>query len=171
MQINHPSGAKGRDERTFIDPNIFRAYDVRGKYPDEINEITVYKIGQAFAKYTKAKKILVGRDARLSSKSLSTSLIKGINSQGVSVLDIGLCSAPVFYSAVAESDVDGGLMSTASHLGKGFNGLKPVFRKSLPLSREEVASLNNEFEVISNEEKIIKQDFTQTYIEEIRKFI
>ncbi len=176
MEINHPSEAKGRDERMFIDPNIFRAYDIRGKYPDEINEITVYKIGQAFAKYTKAKKILVGRDARLSSKSLSASLIKGINSQEVSVLDIGLCSAPVFYSAVAKSDVDGGLMSTASHLGKEFNGLKPVFRESIPLTREELASLknlviNNEFEVISNEEKIIKQDFTQTYIEEIRKFI
>ncbi len=175
-----------------INPNIFRAYDIRGKYPDEINEITVYKIGQAFAKYTKAKKILVGRDARLSSKSLSASLIKGINSQEVSVLDIGLCSEPVFYSAVAESDVDGGLMSTASHLGKGFNGLKPVFRKAVPLAREEVAELknlviNSEFEVISNtraaakgvkedlssltEEKIIKQDFTQTYINEIRKFI
>jgi len=168
---------KDKDENEIlIAPSIFHAYDIRGKYPEEINEETFYKIGQAFVKYAKAKKILVGQDIRLSSESLTASLIKGINSQGASVLDIGLCSTPCFYFAVAKSDVDGGLMCTASHLGREFNGLKPVFRGNTPLTREQVSefkdlTINGDFKIISNEEKIIKQDFTGTYLNEIVKFI
>lgn len=159
-----------------INPTIFKAYDIRGKYPEEIDEKIIYRIGQAFVKYSKARKVLVGRDIRISSESLSVSLIKGINSQGASVVDIGLCSTPVFYFAVAKSDVDGGLFNTASHLGQEFNGLKPVFRGNLPLTRKQIEEIknfviNNDFKIILDGEKIIKKDFSQIYINEIKKFI
>jgi len=176
MEINHPSGAKGRDERTFINPNIFRAYDVRGRYPDDINEEAVYKIGQAFVNYTRAKQILVARDIRFSSENLCNSLIKGICSQGASVLDIGLCSTSCFYFAAATTGVDASLMITASHFGKNFNGLKPVFAKNVPLTRDEVKELKDavirkEYNTISSEARIDRKDFSQVYIDTIRSFI
>lgn len=159
-----------------MNPNIFHAYDIRGIYPQELNEETAYKMAQAFAQYTKAKQILVGRDIRISSESLSNSTIKGINSQGVEVVDMELCSTPCFYFAVASSGIDAGIMITASHASKEFNGFKPVFKGAVPLSKEQITEfknivLNREFPVLSKEEKIIKKDFTQEYISSIRKFI
>jgi phosphomannomutase len=159
-----------------INSHIFRGYDIRGKYPEEINEETIYKIGQAFADYIKAKQVLVARDIRLSSERLSNFLIKGINSQGVRVLDIGLSSTPCFYFAVATSKVDAGLMITASHLGKEFNGLKLVLGKNLPLTRDEIrelkkATINKEYNILSSEIMVEKKDFSQIYIDTIRSFI
>jgi phosphomannomutase len=159
-----------------INPSIFRAYDVRGKYPEELNEEAVYKIAQAFVRYLKAKKILVGRDARTSSEDLFSSLVRGINSQGAVAVDAGLCGTPAFYFAAAKSDADAGLLCTASHLGKEFNGLKPVLAKNVPLTREQINELKNvvmneNFRVVSEEEKIVKQDFNQAYVEKIKEFI
>ena len=160
-----------------INQDVFHAYDIRGAYPQEFNEETAYKIARVFVKYSQAKQILVGRDIRLSSEKLLKSIINGINSQGVEIIDIGLCSTPCFYFAVANSDVDAGLMITASHAGKEFNGLKPYLKGGVPLSKEQMTefkniALNSEFSVLSsNEEKIIKKDFTQIYVSTIRKFI
>ncbi len=159
-----------------VNSDIFKAYDVRGAYPREINEETAYKIGQAFVRFTKAKRILIGRDIRLSSKSLRDSLISGINSQGAGVLDIGLCSTPAFYFASAICPVDAALMVTASHAGKEFNGLKPVFAGNIPLTREKIEELKKniigkEYNVISSEKKINEKNFNQPYIDAIRSFI
>jgi phosphomannomutase len=126
-----------------INPNIFRAYDIRGVYPDEINKKVIYKIGQTFVNYTRAKKILVARDIRLSSKRLRDSLVNGICSQGVRVLDIGLCSTPCFYFTVAVSEIDAGIMVTASHSGRDFNGLKMVLAKNVPLARNKIEELRD----------------------------
>lgn len=159
-----------------INPNIFRAYDVRGVYPNEIDEKATYKIGQTFVNYIGAKKFLVARDIRLSSERLCSSLINGICSQGAGVLDIGLCSTPCFYFAVAVSGIDAGVMVTASHAGRDFNGLKMVLAKNVPLSRNEIEELRDTvlskgYNVISSTVKIKRKDFSQVYIDTIRSFI
>ena len=159
-----------------INQDIFHAYDIRGVYPQEFNEEVAYKTAQAFVRYSKAKQILVGHDVRLSSEKLLGSIINGINSQGAEVIDIGLCSTPCFYFAVASSDIDAGLMITASHADKEFNGLKPYLKGGTPLSKEQMTefkniALNSEFPVLSREQKITKKFFTENYINAIRKFI
>jgi len=159
-----------------INPDIFKAYDIRGRYPEEFNEETIYKIGQAFANFTKAKKILVARDIRLSSESLCDSLISGICSQGAGVIDMGLSSTSCFYFTVGNYEVDAGMMVTASHLGKDFNGLKMVFARNIPLTREEVLEVKNlvlkkKYGIVSPELKIERKNFSQFYIAKIRSFI
>ncbi|MFH0852422.1 MAG: phosphomannomutase/phosphoglucomutase [bacterium] len=155
---------------------VFKAYDIRGKYPDEISEELAFKIGQAFARYTGAKNIMVGRDARLSSDELAAALIRGVNSQGIAVVDMGPCSTSCFYFAVPDSGIDAGIMITASHLGKDFNGFKPVFRDAVPLSKEQMIELKNiaagpELDILSNEENVTENNFSVEYITHLRKFI
>lgn len=118
--------------------NIFRAYDIRGLYPKEINESAAFLIGKAFVKFLKKKnaKIVVGRDNRLSSLPLFKGLVKGILSQGGKVIDIGLSTTPMLYWATAHYHFDGGIMITASHLGKEFNGFKMVREKAIPISEK-----------------------------------
>ncbi len=117
-----------------INPNIFGAYDVRGVYPEEINEETVYEIGRAYVKFLKARKIVVGRDCRLSSPSLFKALTKGIRDQGANVIDVGIVSTPMLYFSVIHLKADGGIEITASHNSGEYNGLKMVREAAKPLS-------------------------------------
>ena len=121
-----------------INPDIFRAYDIRGIYPSTINEDTAYLIGRAFVKFLKKPKpnIVVGRDNRLSSPTLFKSLTKGLTFQGAKVIDIGLSITPILYFAVAHFKFDGGIMISASHLGKESNGFKLVREKAIPISEK-----------------------------------
>lgn len=119
---------------------IFKAYDIRGIYPDDLNEDLIFKIGKAYVKYLQEEypdlekpKIVVGQDMRLSSPSLSENLIKGLVSMGVEVIDIGLASTPTFYYAVGKLEADGGLQVSASHNPKEYNGIKIVRRKGYPV--------------------------------------
>jgi len=109
-----------------INPIIFKSYDVRGVYPSELNEEAAFKIGRAFAEYTRAKNVAVGRDMRLSSPALFESLTKGIVSQGANVFDIGQVPTEGMYFAVQNSDCGAGIMITASHNPKEYNGFKLV---------------------------------------------
>lgn len=115
---------------------IFKAYDIRGIYPDELDERLIYKIGKAFVKFLeedypgKKLKIVVARDMRVSSPSLSESVIKAITSMGADVVDIGLASTPTFYYAVAKYGYDGGVIVSASHNPKEHNGLKIVRKEA-----------------------------------------
>jgi len=111
-----------------MDSNIFRAYDIRGIYPDEINEEIAGKIAKATVKFLGAKKIVVGEDARLSSPSLRKAIIDGVTSAGCDVIYIGRCTTPLFYFSVNHLNVDGGIMITASHNPSQYNGLKIVGR-------------------------------------------
>src|SRR3954462_7288473 len=120
-----------------LNPNIFKAYDVRGLYPDEINEDTARAIGAAFVAYLRAKRIAVGRDMRLSSPALAAAFIEGATSQGADIVDYGMISTDMLYFAVARDDHDGGVMVTASHNPKQYNGMKMVRREAFPLSGEE----------------------------------
>jgi phosphomannomutase len=121
---------------------IFKAYDIRGTYPDQLDEKLIFQIGRAFADITceEQKKegctLVVGRDMRVSSPALAESIIRGITAQGVNVIDIGLCSTPTFYYGVSRLAADGGMQVSASHNPKEYNGVKIVRRKALPVGYE-----------------------------------
>src|SRR3989344_2717933 len=112
-----------------INPSIFKAYDVRGVYPGEINEEAFYLVGRAFVAWLtkKARKqpvIVIGSDARISSPGLKKALVRGILEQGGKIIDVGLATTPMFYFAVNKAKADGGAMVTASHNPAKYNGLK-----------------------------------------------
>ena len=117
-----------------VDPNIFKAYDVRGVYPGEVNEETARAIGAAFVAYLHAKRIAVGRDMRLSSPSIAAAFIAGAISQGADVVDYGMIATDMLYFAVARGGHDGGVEITASHNPKQYNGMKLVRQEAFPLS-------------------------------------
>src|SRR5262245_1866341 len=119
-----------------LNADIFKAYDVRGTYPDQIHEDAARAIGAAFVAYLGAKRIAVGRDMRLSSPSLASAFIDGATSQGADVVDYGMIPTDVLYFAVARDRHDGGVEITASHNPKQYNGMKMVRQEAFPLSGE-----------------------------------
>src|SRR5438128_2977497 len=120
-----------------LNPEIFKAYDVRGVYPDEVNEDAARAIGTAFVAYLHAKRIAIGRDMRLSSPSIAAAFIDGATSRGADVVDYGMIATDMLYFAVARDGHDGGVQITASHNPKQYNGMKMVRREAFPLSGEE----------------------------------
>jgi phosphomannomutase len=119
-----------------IHSDIFKAYDVRGVYPGEVNEGGARAIGAAFVAYLKAKRIAVGRDMRVSSPSIAAAFIEGATSQGADVVDYGMIATDMLYFAVARDGHDGGVQVTASHNPKQYNGMKMVRQEAFPLSGE-----------------------------------
>ena len=119
-----------------LDPKVFKAYDVRGIYPSELDEEGAYAIGRAYAEHFEPKAIAVGRDMRLSSPSVAEAAIRGVTDAGVNVADIGLVGTEMVYFAVGELGLDGGIMVTASHNPKEYNGMKIVRRGALPVGGE-----------------------------------
>ena len=120
-----------------LNPEIFKAYDVRGVYPAEVNEEAARAIGAAFVAYLKAARIAVGRDMRLSSPSIAAAFIDGATSRGADVVDYGMIPTDMLYFAVARDRHDGGVQVTASHNPKQYNGMKMVRQEAFPLSGEE----------------------------------
>jgi phosphomannomutase len=120
--------------------SAFKAYDVRGRIPTEINEELVRDIGRAYAAFVRPKRVVVGRDIRLTSATLASALIDGLRSCGVDVYDIGLCGTEGVYFATSLGDeagaFDGGIMVTASHNPPDYNGLKFVREGSRPISAD-----------------------------------
>lgn len=114
--------------------SIFKAYDIRGIYPQELNEATAEKIGRAFIEFTGAKKVVVGRDMRPHSVPLFKALAKGMTEQGADVIDIGLCSTPMSYHANGKLGADGSIMITASHNTAEWNGFKLCKAQAVPIS-------------------------------------
>ncbi|MDD4152800.1 MAG: phosphomannomutase, partial [bacterium] len=112
----------------------FKAYDIRGRVPDELNEEMAYRIGQAYAALLQPKKVAVGYDIRLSSLTLAGALTRGLVKAGVDVVDIGLCGTEQIYFATAHLELDGGIMVTASHNPADYNGMKLVREQSRPIS-------------------------------------
>jgi phosphomannomutase len=120
-----------------INPSIFKAYDVRGLYPSEVNEDAARQIGRGFVSYLQAKRIAVSRDMRLSSPSVTAAFIDGATAQGADVVDYGMMATDMMYFAVARDGHDGGVQITASHNPKQYNGIKMVRREAFPLSGDE----------------------------------
>ena len=125
-----------------MDPSIFKAYDVRGKYGDQMDEELAYKIGRAFPRVLEQlestpvdqQRIAIGRDMRLSAPSMAEQYARGIADSGADVLDIGMVGTEMLYWTVGSRDLDGGLMCTASHNPKAYTGAKLVKRGALALS-------------------------------------
>ena len=112
----------------------FKAYDYRARIPSELNPQVAYRIGRAYAEFVKPKRVIVGRDIRLSSLELCESLTLGLTDSGVDVYDIGLCGTEVVYFATFSEGMDGGIMVTASHNPPDYNGMKFVKEQSRPIS-------------------------------------
>jgi len=119
-----------------IDPSIFKAYDIRGLFPGELDGETSRRVGRAFVDYLGARRIAVGHDARLSSPELSAAFIQGAASQGCEVHDIGTVGTDMLYYYTASRDLDGGAIITASHNPKEWNGIKMVRKGAVALSGE-----------------------------------
>jgi len=117
----------------------FKAYDIRGRLPDELNADIAYRIGRAYAEHIQPKSVVVGRDIRLSSDEIAAAVTRGLQDAGVDVYDIGLCGTEeVYFATFAYQDdgkiMDGGIMVTASHNPKDYNGMKLVREQSKPVS-------------------------------------
>jgi len=112
----------------------FKAYDIRGRIPDELNEDIAYRTGRAFASFIQAKNVVVGHDIRLSSPSICDALVKGLLDSGVNVHHIGECGTEEIYFATDHFNMDGGIVVTASHNPKDYNGMKLVRKDARPIS-------------------------------------
>src|SRR6266571_8889791 len=112
----------------------FQAYDLRGRIPTELNPEVAYRVGRAYAEWLRPKRVIVGRDIRLSSHELCVALTQGLLDSGVDVYDIGLCGTEGVYFATFAEGMDGGIMVTASHNPPDYNGMKFVREQSRPIS-------------------------------------
>ena len=155
----------------------FKAYDIRGKVPDELNTELAYKIGRTLVKYLNAKSIVIGRDVRKSSPDLSDALAKGLNDSGCDVIDLGLCGTEMIYFGTPFLNADGGVMITASHNPPEYNGLKFVKKGSVPMGYDsgldqiEKMILNNDLgEEASVKGKVFKKDIMNEFILKVTQF-
>ena len=114
--------------------SCFKAYDIRGRIPDQLNDDVAYRVGRAYAQFLQPKTVVVGRDVRPTSPTLTTALTRGLTEGGADVLDIGLCGTEEVYFATSYAKADGGIMITASHNPADYNGMKLVREKSIPIS-------------------------------------
>ena len=160
-----------------LDPSIFKAYDVRGIYPDQINEEAAYRIGWATSKFLNAKTIAVGRDMRLSSPALAKALIEGITSAGTDAVDLGMIGTDMYYMAVPKYGYDGGIVVTASHNPKEWNGMKFIRAGAVPISSDtglkeiKELSLNGNISKASVQGKVYQKDIYEDYVQHVLSFI
>jgi phosphomannomutase/phosphomannomutase/phosphoglucomutase len=157
--------------------DCFKAYDIRGRIPDQLNEDIAYRIGNGTARFLDAKRVVIGRDMRLSSAELATSVAKGLTDAGVEVLDIGLCGTELVYFATTHLGADGGIMVTASHNPADYNGLKLVREAARPISAD--TGLNDIRELAQSDERAIADapgattevDVFDAYVEHILSYV
>ena len=156
----------------------FKAYDVRGKIPEELNEELVYKIGLSYANLVKPSgKIVTGRDIRDSSPQLQRALNDGLCAGGVNVVDAGLCGTETIYYGSSQEGISGGLMVTASHNPKGYNGIKPVLHGGRPLLGEnglvalKQKIMDGDLKESSNKGSIEQRDFSEGYNQKILSIV
>jgi phosphomannomutase len=116
-----------------LDPKAFKAYDIRGLYPSELDEEGAYAIGRAYAEHFEPRRMAVGRDMRLSAPAMARATIEGAADAGADVLDIGMVGTEMLYFAVGELGLEGGICVTASHNPKDYTGMKIVRRGALPV--------------------------------------
>lgn len=160
-----------------INPNIFRGYDIRAIYGQDLNEDIAYTIGLSFGSYIREKgyeKCLVGHDNRTSSDPLADALITGITSTGTDVVYLGLCTTPMYYYAQKKLKIDPGVMITASHNPKEYNGFKIAFDSfgnacGQMIQDFRVYTENGNFK--TGDGKITNYDIKQEYLDEVKKSI
>jgi phosphomannomutase len=155
---------------------VFKAYDIRGTYPDQLNEELLYRIGRSFVSFLGEGKIVTGRDMRLSSPALSRAFKEGVTDQGADVVDIGLCSTDMLYFCSGKLDLPGA-MFTASHNPRDYNGLKICRRKARPISEDTGISdiedlvLVGEFPSPPRKGEVEDKDMLHAYVDHVLDFI
>lgn len=161
-----------------VNPSIFKAYDIRGTYPDQLNEDLFYKIGHAYASVIKPKgEVMVGHDVRIHSEKLKLSLIDGLTDAGINVVDVGLISTDMYYFGVGNNVFAGGIQVTASHNPPEWHGAKMVREKVIPLTLETGVSairdlIADGFENKSERKgKVRKQDVLDDYCNYVLRWI
>ena len=160
-----------------MDASIFKAYDIRGVYPDDLNEEMAVTIGRAIATHLNVPHIAVGRDMRLSSPTLAQALIRGITQQGVDVDELGLTSTDELYFAVGKYGYPAGVMVSASHNPGKYNGFKLCRANAVPISSEtglneiKELALRGAFPTASKQGAVARRDVLDAYVEEVLSFI
>ncbi|KKQ90004.1 MAG: Phosphomannomutase [Berkelbacteria bacterium GW2011_GWA2_38_9] len=168
-----------------IDQSIFKAYDIRGTVPDQINPKVAEQIGRAFAGWlskvrangrSPVLKVIVGRDVRTHSPEIAGALIRGIASQSIDVVDVGLITTPMLYFIDASAGFDGGVSVTASHNPAEYNGFKIVREKAIAISGDsgikeigQMATSQNFPDLVKGQ--VTQEDFTDRYIDHLQTFI
>ena len=149
--------------------NIFKAYDIRGIYPTDIDEDAAYQIGRAVAQYFSLKNVAVGRDVRESSPALFSELVRGLTESGADVIDLGLATTPMVYFAASRLPVDSVISLTASHNPAEYNGLKIALAGAVPvglatgLSEIRDLAISGEFSVVERTGIITAEDIKPDY--------
>ncbi|MEM8660017.1 MAG: phosphomannomutase [Pseudomonadota bacterium] len=155
----------------------FKAYDVRGRVPDQLNEDIARRIGRAYATVIRPKQIVVGHDIRLTSEAIKAALVEGLLEQGVDVYDIGLCGTEEIYFATSHAGMDGGIAVTASHNPKDYNGMKFVREESKPISGDtglfDIQHLaeQNDFQAAAKKGELHTLDTSAAYVEHLLSYI
>ena len=157
--------------------SCFKAYDLRGRIPDEINEDIAYRVGRAYAAWLQPRKVVVGHDIRLSSPGMCQALISGLLDSGVDVFHIGQCGTEEIYFATSHFEMDGGIVITASHNPKNYNGMKLVREDSRPISGHsglheiEALAEANEFEPVVKRGELVTLDHHAAYCAKLLSYV
>ena len=161
-----------------LDPKVFKAYDVRGIYPDELDEAGAEAIGRAYVEQFEPRRIAVGRDMRLSSPAMQEAAMQGAAAAGADVLDLGLVGTEMVYFAVGSLGLDGGAMVTASHNPKDYTGMKLVRRGALPVGGEsglldirDRALAENDMKEVAAVGTVEAHDIWPAYVERVLSFV
>jgi len=156
----------------------FKAYDIRGRLPDELNDDVAYRVGRAYAQYLQPKTVVVGHDIRLTSADLTEALTRGLTDAGVNVIHIGECGTEEVYFATFHLKVDGGICVTASHNPKDYNGMKLVREGSRPISGDTglndikaLAEANDFGPALENKGSIERVDTRPAYVEHLLGYV
>jgi phosphomannomutase len=160
-----------------VDPAIFKAYDVRGIYGEDLTDEIAYRIGRAAAQYLNVSQIAVGRDMRLSSPQLAAALIRGITDQGIDAIDLGMTTTDELYFAVGKFNYPAGVMITASHNPGQYNGMKFCRAQAFPISLEtgladiRDLAISGNFVEPAHKGQVIQRDVLDDYVQHALSFI
>jgi len=160
-----------------INPKIFGAYDVRGIYLETLDEDAAYRIGRAFVQYLDVQAVAVGRDMRVSSPALASAVIRGITDQGADAIDLGMTTTDELYFAVGKFGYPAGVMVTASHNPKQYNGLKMCREDAIAISSETGGNAIRDLALAGNppeparKGQVIQRDVTDDYVRHVLSFI
>jgi phosphomannomutase len=161
-----------------LDPKVFKAYDVRGIYPSELDEDGAYAIGKAFVEVFETKRIAVGHDMRVTSPSMAEAMIRGASEAGADVLELGLVGTEMVYFAVGQLGLDGGVAVTASHNPKEYTGLKIVRGGALPVGGESgLLEIRDRAMAVSDTSQgltpghVERYDIWEQYVERVLSFV
>jgi phosphomannomutase len=159
-----------------LDPKVFKAYDVRGIYGEELDEEGAYAIGRAYAEEFDARRIAVGRDMRVHAPAMATAVIEGAADGGADVVDIGMVGTEMLYFAVGDLDLDGGIAVTASHNPKQYTGMKIVRRGALPVGGESgLLDVRDRalggFGEVARRGSIVQEDVYPRFVDRVLSFV